>query len=339
MNAIYLIYIAAISLLAVALTLHDKSAARRRAWRVRERTLLLVSALGGSVAMLATMLIARHKTRRKKFMLFIPLIIAAQILFVTLVFNQSLEVSHFNIATDKITTEIKFALITDFHSCYYGKGGRELLDAIDAERPDAVLLCGDIFDDELPPDNTLTLLNGIAKKYPCYYVSGNHEFWSGRVDDFKNILLSYGVKVLCGTSELLEIRGEKIKISGIDDPETDYFPNKADKYNLQLENLQNSIDSTIFTILLSHRPERISELLPLNCDLVVSGHAHGGQWRIPYILENGLIAPNQGFFPKYTNGEYFFGNTELIVSRGLARESTAAPRMFNRPELVIISLQ
>jgi len=92
----------------------------------------------------------------------------------------------------------------------------------------------------------------------------------------------------------------------------------------------------MFTILLSHRPEIIEEFLPLKPDLVLSGHAHGGQWRIPVILENGLFAPNQGLFPKYTNGEYFFGDTELIVSRGLARESTAVPRVFNRPEIVFI---
>jgi predicted MPP superfamily phosphohydrolase len=91
---------------------------------------------------------------------------------------------------------------------------------------------------------------------------------------------------------------------------------------------------------LSHRPERIDELLPLKPDLVLSGHAHGGQWRIPVLLENGLLSPNQGLFPIYSNGEYFFGETKLLVSRGLARESTRViPRVFNRPEIVIITLK
>ncbi|MDR1674446.1 MAG: metallophosphoesterase, partial [Oscillospiraceae bacterium] len=95
-----------------------------------------------------------------------------------------------------------------------------------------------------------------------------------------------------------------------------------------------------FTVLLSHRPERIEELLPLSPDLVLSGHAHGGQWRFPLLLENGLLSPNQGLFPKYANGEHFFEHTVLIVSRGLARESTKViPRIFNRPEIVIITLK
>jgi len=80
-------------------------------------------------------------------------------------------------------------------------------------------------------------------------------------------------------------------------------------------------------------------VLPLKPDIVLSGHTHGGQWRIPFVLENGLLSPNQGLFPKYTNGEYFFGYTELIVSRGLARESTAVPRVFNSPEIVVITLE
>ena len=103
--------------------------------------------------------------------------------------------------------------------------------------------------------------------------------------------------------------------------------------------MRASIDDKTFTVLLSHRPERIDELLPPEPDLVVSGHAHGGQWRIPLILENGFMSPNQGLFPKYTNGEYFFGDTEMILSRGLARETTALPRVFNRPEIVMITLR
>ncbi|GHV34586.1 phosphoesterase [Clostridia bacterium] len=270
-------------------------------------------------------------------MIGLPLIIAAQIFIIAVALNQSLSVSYFKIATDKIDGEMKFVLVTDFHSCNYGKSQSELLGAIDAEQPDAVLLCGDIFDDKLLPDNTIELIKGI--KYPCYYVTGNHEFWSRKADDFKNILRYYGVKVLEGTSEILEIRGERVRICGIDDPDTDNYPSGSASYALQVEKLKTTIESTIFTLLLSHRPERITELLQLNPDLVLSGHAHGGQWRIPYILENGLLAPNQGLFPKYTNGAYYFGGSELIVSRGLARESTAVPRIFNQPELVVITLE
>ncbi len=341
MSIYALIYITAVSLLAVVLTIRDKNAARKNAWRVKERTLLTVSIFGGSAAMLLTMLAVRHKTRHKKFMVGIPLIIIVQIAIIVFALNTSLSVSRYDFETDKINGQIKLTLLTDLHSCDYGDGQRELINAIDAENPDAILLCGDIFDDGLPSENATEFIKDISSKYPCYYVSGNHEFWSRQADDFKAILESCGVKVLEGTSEVLEIAGERIHISGIDDPDTDRYPSRSVPYAEQLRRLSEELaDDELFTILLSHRPERIDELLPLNPDLVLSGHAHGGQWRLPILLENGLLSPNQGLFPKYTNGGYLFDDTTLFVSRGLARESTRViPRIFNRPEIVVITLK
>jgi predicted MPP superfamily phosphohydrolase len=325
-----------ISLFAVILTAHDKHAAVKGKWRVNERTLLVVSVLGGSAAMLLTMLAVRHKTLRKKFMIGLPLILALHVFITLTAFNQSLSVERFSVATDKISVAITLALITDFHSCDYGEGQRELIGAIDAMRPDAILFVGDVFDDRKPPANAEQLMRGLAEKYACFYVSGNHD----TEDEYKQLAESLGVTVLMGTSA--EFMG--IRICGIDDPNVERYAGfgnittTAAPYAEQLEALKASASSELLTVLMSHRPERIDDLLPLNADLVVSGHAHGGQWRIPYILENGLVAPNQGFFPKYTNGAYSFDGSTLIVSRGLARESTRVPRIFNRPELVIITV-
>jgi predicted MPP superfamily phosphohydrolase len=333
---ISLVYLAAISLIAVILTVYDKRAAVKGAWRVKELTLLAVAAFGGSAAMFATMLAVRHKTRRKKFMLGVPLIIAAQVLAVAVPFNQSLSVERFSIATDKLDGEVKLALITDLHSCSYGEAQRGLIGAIDAEQPDAVLFAGDVFDDRQPPYNTEQLMRVLATKYACFYVAGNHD----TEDEYKQLAESMGVTVFAGTSA--EFMG--IRIAGIDDPDVERYARigsittTAAPYAEQLENLRQTLTADKFTIILSHRPERMDEFLPMSPDLVVSGHAHGGQWRVPYILENGLVAPNQGFFPKYTNGAYQFGDATLIVSRGLARESTRIPRLFNRPELAIITV-
>ncbi len=337
--SLFYAYIAVISLLAVIITICDKNAARKNAWRVKERTLFVISVFGGSAAMLLTMLAIRHKTRHAKFMVGIPLLLSAQILLCVLALNQSLMVSYHNIATNKITGQIRLALVTDLHSCDYGNEQNKLINSITAEQPDVILLVGDIFDDILPNDNTIQFLERITVKYPCYYVSGNHEFWSGKADDFKDILASYDVNILEGTSDILTIRGESVRISGIDDPDTDRYRSRTLPYAEQLKQLEESNDTTLFTILLSHRPERIDEFLPLEPDLVLSGHAHGGQWRIPLILENGLLSPNQGLLPKYTNGLYSFQEIDLIVSRGLARESTAVPRVFNRPEIIVITLE
>jgi len=225
MSIYMLIYISVISLFAAILTIHDKNAARRRKRRVKERTLLAVSALGGSLIMLLTMLAIRHKTRHAKFMVGIPLIILLQIIIVVFVFNNNLTISHYRVETKKISGQIKLALITDYHACNYGDKQSELIDAIYAEQPDAILLCGDIFDAKRPPDNTIELIEGISAKYPCFYVAGNHEFRSKKADEFKEFLTSRGVKVLEGTSEVLDVSGGKIKISGIDDPDTDIHAN------------------------------------------------------------------------------------------------------------------
>ncbi|MDR0883808.1 MAG: DUF1294 domain-containing protein [Oscillospiraceae bacterium] len=338
MKYLPLLYLAAVSLLAVFVTIHDKKAARKHTRRVRERTLWVLALLGGSAALLVTMLATRHKTRHAKFMVGIPLLLLAQIVSLTLALNTSLSVRPFVIESDKLGGEIKLVLVTDLHACAYGSGQTKLLRAIDQEQPDALVLCGDIFDSDLPPDNTTTFVTAVAAKYPCYYVSGNHEFWSGQADAFKDILRTHGVKVLEGTSEVLSVRGSHIRLCGLDDPDVDHFATRAHPYAQQLNALAAAVQPAEFTVLLSHRPERMNEFLPLKPDLVLAGHAHGGQWRVPFVLENGLLAPNQGLFPKYTNGSYVWDNTQLIVSRGLARESTPVPRIFNRPEIITITL-
>ncbi|MDR1674736.1 MAG: DUF1294 domain-containing protein, partial [Oscillospiraceae bacterium] len=214
MNIYILIYIAAVSFFAVIITVHDKNAARIGGRRIREFTLLAVSVFGGSAAMLLTMLAIRHKTRRVKFMAGIPLILLAQAVTLVTALNSSLSVSRYSIETDKIDSPITLALVTDLHSCNYGDGQTDLINAIDEENPNAVLLCGDIFDDGLPPENAIDFIKGISGRYTCFYVSGNHELWSRQADDFKAIAESYGVKVLEGTSEIFEVGNESIQISG-----------------------------------------------------------------------------------------------------------------------------
>ena len=105
----------------------------------------------------------------------------------------------------------------------------------------------------------------------------------------------------------------------------------------QLEDVTAALEGDVCSILLSHRPERVADYTGRGFDLVLSGHAHGGQWRIP-LLGVGLIAPNQGLFPRYAGGTYNLEGTTLVVSRGLARESTRIPRLYNPPEVVVVDL-
>ncbi len=130
----------------------------------------------------------------------------------------------------------------------------------------------------------------------------------------------------------IDINGQSLSLFGIDDPEAG-----ETEFSRQLKFCGGHIDKNRYSILLSHRPERIESYLEYDFDMILAGHAHGGQMRLP-LLMNGLFAPDQGWFPKYAGGLYPFGKSQMIVSRGLARESTRMPRLFNRPEIVIINL-
>lgn len=249
-----------------------------------------------------------------------------------------LKIVNYTIESDKIDTPVRIALVTDLHSCSYGEHESELIDAIDSQDPDIILLGGDIFDDKLPNDNTVDFLDGIAGRYPVYYVTGNHEFWGG-TDQYEvqmSILDEYDIPRLQGDVLTLDINGNSIGLAGVDDYDG-YLVDEDLILENQFVNAYLSLDADMYNIILAHRPEYIDTYSAHNYDLALCGHAHGGQWRIPGIL-NGLYAPNQGLFPKYAGGLYEAGNTTMIVSRGLARESTRLPRLYNRPELVIIDL-
>ncbi len=243
-----------------------------------------------------------------------------------------LKITEYQIITDKLSEEIRLAFVSDLHSCKYGKNQSELIKAIDRAHPDAVLYGGDIFDDIYINNNSLTLIKNLVKKYPSYYVTGNHELRCSNVDTIKSTLKDIGVFVLEGGSAPLLVGDDKIYISGADDP----LLSGNDEF-LQKLNTASESSRGFFSVLLTHRPELAEEYNKMPFDLVLAGHAHGGQWRVPYLL-NGLYAPDQGLFPKYAGGRCTFASQTLIVGRGLSRESTIIPRIFNRPELVIIGL-
>lgn len=259
------------------------------------------------------------------------------LLLLIVIYSTRLRTKHYFIRSKKVSGKIRIALITDLHSCYYGKNQRVLINAIKDQNPDIVLMGGDICDDRIPNDNTELLLKGIADVYPCFYVTGNHEYWSKDIKAILRLFKTYGVHVLDGTHRRVEINGQYLNICGISDPVATLCRQTEFGVHEQLKSLEHVHKNGHYTVLLTHRPEAIELYKQYSFDLVLAGHAHGGQWRIPGIL-NGLYAPNQGLFPKYAGGKYRCGNTLMIVSRGLARENTYVPRIFNRPELVIVNL-
>lgn len=222
----------------------------------------------------------------------------------------------------------RIAHITDFHNTTFGKDHHRLLKAIKAAKPDIIAITGDMIDarrTDLPC--ALGFAAEAVKIAPCYYVIGNHEARIPSYPEFEVGLRKVGVQVLRNDSIQLEREGEYLTMIGIDDPAA------SDSFAEDIFRMQKAARG--FTLLLSHRPERFETYCAAGVHLALCGHAHGGQVRIPFI--GGVIAPHQGFFPKYDSGVYTKGDTRMILSRGLGN-SLCPLRVNNRPELIVAEL-
>ncbi len=233
----------------------------------------------------------------------------------------TLKIVYYEFETDSIDKPVKIVFLSDVHNTLYGKGQRELTDIIGKFGADIVLFGGDLFDDSVNEKNSWLLVDTLAGEYPCFYAVGNHETRRGRADEIKTEMSRHGVTVLEDASEVLEINGQKIRICGTE--------------NVWDENAASQLDET-YSVLLHHFPADFPEMSKKGFNLILAGHAHGGQWRIPQLM-NGLLSPGEGFFPKYAGGYYSENGSEMIVSRGLCRN--LIPRIFNRPEIILITIK
>lgn len=260
-------------------------------------------------------------------------VLAILVVLTLIALDERLILRTYTVVSPKLTAEVRLAVVTDFHS---SDNADDVVAMVASCAPDAVLMVGDMFDDDIanrPTERTLSLMRQLSAQYPCYYVSGNHEAWTGEMDALYQQTEEAGVTVLRMSSGVLTVRGQRIALCGIPDPYEMVFSGAPDTEE-QLRQALEDVDSADFTVLLAHRPELLAKYAQFPLDLVVSGHAHGGQVRIPGVL-NGLYAPNQGWFPKLAGGAYTQDGTTLIVSRGLAVR-TRLPRIFNRPEVVLV---
>lgn len=260
-------------------------------------------------------------------------VLAILVVLTLIALDERLILRTYTVVSPKLTAEVRLAVVTDFHS---SDNADDVVAMVASCAPDAVLMVGDMFDDDTqnrPTERTLSLMRQLSAQYPCYYVSGNHEAWTGEMDALYQQTEEAGVTVLRMSSGVLTVRGQRIALCGVPDPYEMVFSGAPDTEE-QLRQALEDVDSADFTVLLAHRPELLAKYAQFPLDLVVSGHAHGGQVRIPGVL-NGLYAPNQGWFPKLAGGAYTQDGTTLIVSRGLAVR-TWLPRIFNRPEVVLM---
>ena len=231
----------------------------------------------------------------------------------------------------------RIAQVSDLHNAQFGENNEKLLSMLRSARPDVILLTGDLIDcRNLDIPVALSFAEEAVKIAPCYYVTGNHESRIEALPQLLDGLIFAGVKVLRNEKITLVRSEDKITLMGLDDPafRSDYMVGDSEPVlTAALEELVT--EAMGYTIVMSHRPEWFELYCRFGLDLVFSGHAHGGQVRLPFV--GGIIAPNQWFFPAYDAGLFTEGKTSMVVSRGLGA-SIIPLRINNRPELVVAEL-
>ena len=248
--------------------------------------------------------------------------------------NTALERTDYKIASARLPAEFegfRIAQVADLHCAEYDDGNQKLLSMLKEAQPDIIVFTGDTFDERHPNKApTLEFLRACTEIAPCYMVTGNHECAMNRQDYFalEAQIRGLGVDVMHAEKVTLTRGNASITLLGVDDENYEGILHSP-------EQLRELAGTDGFTILLSHRPEYFWRYAESEIDLTLSGHAHGGQFRLPLI--GGLYAPGQGPLPEYDSGVYTYENANMVVSRGIGQSSFPL-RFNNRPELVIITL-
>ena len=246
--------------------------------------------------------------------------------------NNAMEITEYPYYSPKVTDAwegCRIVQISDLHNKRFGKGQRHLLDIIKECHPDYIVLTGDLVDSnrfDLAPAREL--VSEAVKIAPVYYITGNHELWLDK-ENYNGLLTMLSEEkavILKDDCETLTRNGDTIELIGLDD---------ASLRSTALHDLTKETTDHL-RILLSHEPQYFEKYCAQNVDLVLTGHAHGGQFILPFV--GPVVAPDQGLFPKYTQGRFENNGTTMLISRGLGN-SVIPVRLFNFPEIVCVELR
>lgn len=279
---------------------------------------------------------------RKKYIWSSILVAAILLILWTIWGNTALELNTITVTSENLPEAFvgyRIAHVSDLHNTEIGDNNDKLIKMLSSAEPDIIAITGDLIDsNNTDVDIALNFVGEAVKIAPCYYVTGNHEAKAvGAYKQLESGLIGLGVVMLRDEVYTLKKDGDAISLVGLKDP---YFSTVYDRRDgddamtdKKLEEIM--VDSDSFTLLLSHRPELFDVYVENDIDLVLCGHAHGGQFRLPFI--GGLVAPNQGLLPEYDAGLYTDDNTNMIVSRGIGN-SIIPFRINNKPEIVVAEL-
>lgn len=248
--------------------------------------------------------------------------------------NKGLVVTQYEYASEKVASELngyKIVQVSDLHNATFGAKNKKLLKLIKDQKPDMIVVTGDVIDSSFTNIGTaVEFVKGAVEIAPVYYVTGNHEEWidANEKESLLKQMEQVGAQILDNKSILLGDEEAGFWLVGLAE---------VSLQNLKLMEMTRERDmEKELVVLLAHEPQYIKHYSSANVDLIFSGHAHGGQFRLPFI--GGIVAPDQGLFPEYTEGVHKEGKSTMIISRGLGN-SVIPIRLFNRPEIVCVELK
>ncbi|MCC8100814.1 MAG: metallophosphoesterase [Clostridiales bacterium] len=237
--------------------------------------------------------------------------------------------------------------LADLHNCSYGEDNSRLLQEIRNENPAIVLIAGDMITASQEPqvDAAVSLMNELTKKYPVFYVNGNHEDrlrsrpkeYGDAYEKYTEAIQSCGVHFLTNASEQIEIHRMPIHVWGLDLPQEHYRRLRTEKLTEErIGELLGRPVASGYQILLAHAPTYFDAYAAWGADLTLAGHLHGGMVRLPGL--GGMFSPQLRLFPKYDKGLYTLGDKKMVVSAGLGSHSICL-RVNNPPELVALDFR
>ena len=227
------------------------------------------------------------------------------------------------------TEKFSIVQISDLHNACFGKNNKNLVDDIESLEPDIIVITGDIVDsNHTDIVVAIDFVRQMTKRYPVYYVTGNHEYWlgEGQRRELFTGMKDAGAVILNNEKITIDLGTDSITLIGLDDNSL---------RDATLNSIMETCDKNELTVVLAHEPQYLDKYCDAGADLVLTGHAHGGQMILPFI--GPLIAPDQGFFPTYTAGQFQKESTTMYISRGLGN-SVIPVRLFNYPEIVCVEI-
>lgn len=270
------------------------------------------------------------------------LIISVGIIFGFLIYkgNTTVGTSFYEVASKRLPESFegyKIVQLSDLHDAKFGENHEDVVHEVKSIAPNAIFITGDLIDsNRYNLEQSLLLVKELQHEAPIYYVTGNHEISTNDVDRIKESLQQLGVRVLSDEREIITSdKNESIAIGGIEDPLSSPLEDE-DAVKASVARTFENLPTGLFKILLSHRPEQFEIYVDNQVDVTFSGHAHGGQFRLPGF--GGLVSPGQGWFPELTSGVHEKNDSQLVISRGLGN-SLMPLRLFNQPEIVVVTLR